>query len=121
MGTSGAAVVTLELDRADLADPDRVVKGLDAALGAADGTVRFALLDHITSPTAVTLPVARMVAVCKRHGVKVMVDGAHAPGNVPGLYGNFDIILGPFLAHFQPPSPTLESDALYWLPMLIWC
>ena len=44
--------------------------------------IKFALLDHITSPTAVLLPVARLCAVCHKHGVLVMVDGAHAPGNV---------------------------------------
>ncbi len=44
--------------------------------------VRFALIDHITSPSTVLLPVKEIVAVCQARGVRVMVDGAHAPGQL---------------------------------------
>ena len=44
---------------------------------------RLAVLDHITSATALVLPIARMVAMCRDHGVPVLVDGAHAVGQVP--------------------------------------
>ena len=44
--------------------------------------VRFALVDHITSPSAVLLPVRGIVEVCHKHGVSVMIDGAHAPGQL---------------------------------------
>lgn len=43
----------------------------------------FALVDHITSPAAVVMPVREIVKVCRERGVKVMVDGAHAPGQLP--------------------------------------
>jgi len=51
--------------------------------GRVGGRVRWVLLDHITSPTAVVMPVADMVAAVHAVGGQVMVDGAHAPGMLP--------------------------------------
>ena len=62
-------------------DPDEA--GLLANLAAALGPrTRLAVLDHITSGSALVLPIARMVALCHERGVPVLVDGAHAPGQV---------------------------------------
>jgi len=60
--------------------------GDDAAMDALDAMLpgaTFAVLDHITSPTGLVLPIDRMVKACHAHGVPVLVDGAHAPGQVP--------------------------------------
>ena len=61
-------------------DPDAVVAGITAAITS---RTRLAVLDHITSASGLELPVAAMVAACRAHGVPVLVDGAHAPGQVP--------------------------------------
>lgn len=60
-------------------DDDSVVASLAASLTP---STRLAVLDHITSASALVLPVARMVAACHATGVPVLVDGAHAPGHV---------------------------------------
>jgi len=44
---------------------------------------RLVLIDHITSQSALILPVARIVAEMRAHNIDVLVDGAHAPGSVP--------------------------------------
>lgn len=76
---AGARVVTATLPFPCPTD-DAVREAIAAAL--TDRT-RLAVIDHITSPSALMLPVAEIVADCHAAGVKVLIDGAHAPGQVP--------------------------------------
>ena len=54
----------------------------DAVERALTPRTRLAILDHISSHTALTLPVAAMTARCRARGVPVLIDGAHAPGAI---------------------------------------
>ncbi len=54
-----------------------------AVLQCASPRTRLALLDHVTSPTALVLPIAPLVGKLQALGIDTLVDGAHAPGMVP--------------------------------------
>lgn len=43
---------------------------------------RLVLVDHITSQSALVMPVAEIAALCRARGVPILVDGAHAPGSL---------------------------------------
>ena len=58
---------------------DGVVAAVAAALTP---RTRLAVVDHIASHSALVLPVAHIVAVCHAAGVPVLIDGAHAPGQI---------------------------------------
>ncbi|PAA80766.1 hypothetical protein BOX15_Mlig016158g3 [Macrostomum lignano] len=47
--------------------------------------IRIAILDHITSSTACLMPVQQLTKLCRSRGVLVVIDGAHAIGQVPEL------------------------------------
>lgn len=55
----------------------------EAILGAIGPRTKLAILDHVTSSSALRLPIERLVAGCHAKGVPVLVDGAHAPGALP--------------------------------------
>ena len=63
-----------------VASPESIIDGV---LARVTPRTRLALLDHVTSPTGIVLPIARLCAELGARGVEVLVDGAHAPGMVP--------------------------------------
>jgi isopenicillin-N epimerase len=48
---------------------------------------RLLLIDHVTSPSALVLPIERVVAEARRRGITTVIDGAHAPGMIPLTLG----------------------------------
>ncbi|WP_419581044.1 aminotransferase class V-fold PLP-dependent enzyme [Stieleria magnilauensis] len=58
----------------------QVIEAIDATLTS---KTRLLLIDHVTSPTGLGLPVKELIELAHRRGVRVLVDGAHAPGMVP--------------------------------------
>ena len=56
---------------------------IDDVTRAITGRTRIAVIEHIAAESALVLPVAEIAAVCRARGIRVLVDGAHAPGVLP--------------------------------------
>lgn len=63
--------------------PFRPAQLLERLLAGITPKTRLIFLSHITSTTALTLPVAEVCAAARERGLAVLVDGAHAPGQIP--------------------------------------
>ena len=74
------------------ADEDIAAKAIEAVF--TDRT-ELVVVDQVTSPTGLRLPVAKVIAAAHKRGIRVLVDAAHAAG----LFEN-------------PPTANLNAD--YW-------
>jgi len=75
----GARVVT-----ARLPDPvDSVDAVVDAVFASVTPRTRMLVVSHVTSPTALILPVAEICARARSSGVPVCIDGPHAVAMLP--------------------------------------
>src|SRR5947209_213812 len=75
----GAPLVPAEI-ALPLADGAAIGTAIAARLGR---RTRLVVLDHIASASALVLPVAELTRLAHDAGARVLIDGAHAPGQVP--------------------------------------
>jgi len=75
----GAHVRSVELPY-PVSGPDALVAAVADSIGP---RTRVLVLDHVTSESALVLPVQEIASRCRAKGVPVLVDGAHAPGALP--------------------------------------
>ena len=57
--------------------PEQAARAVD---DACTSNTRLILVDHVTSPTGIILPVEEIVRAAHERGIRVLVDAAHAPG-----------------------------------------
>ena len=75
----GAAYVECPLEL-PLPSADEMVAAVDAAITP---RTRLAVIDQVSSATALVFPIHRIAALCRERGVELLVDAAHVPGMLP--------------------------------------
>ncbi len=75
----GAKVVVAEVPF-PLDDEEQII---EAMLAAVTDRTRLAMIDHVTSCSALVFPIARLIRELENRGIDTLVDGAHAPGMLP--------------------------------------
>ncbi|NOY91019.1 MAG: aminotransferase class V-fold PLP-dependent enzyme [Deltaproteobacteria bacterium] len=106
---AGARVVTVKLPF-PLISAEEVILAIH---GAVTERTRVALLDHVTSPTGLVMPLDRLVAGLEARGVMTLVDGAHGPGmlelDLPKLGASF------YTGNLHKWCCAPKGAALLWL------
>lgn len=67
----------------------------ESVVGSLTDRTRLLVIDQVTSATALMFPAREIAIACRERGVRVLVDGAHAPGLID--------------------SPALDMAADYWV------
>lgn len=76
---TGAKVTTAEI-KLPVTSAEEITESI---LEAITDRTRLAILDHITSPTAIILPLEQLIPALRERGVLSLIDGAHGPGGIP--------------------------------------
>lgn len=110
-----------EVDVAEIPFP---IDGPEAAVAAVEEALtertRLLLVDHVTSPTGLVLPVAEIVRLARARGVRTLVDAAHGPGMLPmdleGVGADYTTgnlhkwLCGPKVSGFLHVRPELQGS-----------
>jgi isopenicillin-N epimerase len=75
----GAAYVRAPLPLPAASKADMV----EAVWSRVTSRTRVLVLDHITSPTALILPIEALIQRARERDILTVIDGAHAPGQIP--------------------------------------
>jgi isopenicillin-N epimerase len=108
---AGAKLVTVELPLPFTT----AEKAVEAIFAGASARTRLLIVSHITSSTAVTLPVEAICREARRRGIAVAIDGPHAVAQVPLSLDRLDCDFYAASCHKWLSAP-LGSGFLYVAP-----
>jgi isopenicillin-N epimerase len=84
----------------------------DAVVSSIGPRTRLLIVDHVTSQSALVLPIEEITARCREQGVAVVVDGAHAPGalalDVPSIGADW------YVANLHKWAYAPRSSGFLW-------
>ncbi|MEM7754275.1 MAG: aminotransferase class V-fold PLP-dependent enzyme [Planctomycetota bacterium] len=60
--------------------PDQIAAAVEAQI---NDKTKLVIASHIASASALVMPVEQIVHTCREKGIEVLIDGAHAPGQIP--------------------------------------
>lgn len=75
----GAKVVTIDIPF-PIQDEQQVI---DTVLEKVSEKTKLLLIDHVTSQSALVLPIKPIIDALNERGIDTLVDGSHAPGMIP--------------------------------------
>lgn len=112
----GFKIIKVDIPYA-IVDKSEVIEPMRAAISA---RTKLAIVDHISSPTAMIFPVQEIVDMLNEYGVDCFIDGAHAPGQIPldleslgaAYYGanNHKWLCAPLSSGFLYVRPDKQSE-----------
>ena len=109
---AGAQLVVAELPF-PLAAEDELVEPI---LGSLNARTRLLVVDHVTSPSGLVLPVERIARAAAERGIPVLVDGAHGPGMVDVDLGKLaDAGVGYYAANCHKWICAPKGSAFLWV------
>lgn len=81
MSKAGGKIITINI--AFPIESEREICDMYADVLAHNPCIKLAVIDHITSSSALLMPVKELVRICRNYSVLTLIDGAHAPGQIP--------------------------------------
>lgn len=106
---AGATVRTITLPWPTIT-PESALEAVVAAIGP---HTRMLVIDHLTSGSALLLPIAAIADACRARGVLTLIDGAHVPGmlplDIPALGCDF------YVANLHKWAMSPRSSAILWV------
>lgn len=73
---TGTELVRVEIPF-PIASKDEIINAIRKEISSG---IKIAVIDHITSATALIFPIKEICELCRQNGVITVIDGAHAPG-----------------------------------------